>query len=105
MAWDLGDAPDVLRSLADWPGGASGDQGPARKRVGRWSGRVVTVIILTMAIAVLVVWLRSETFAEFDRDGLPVVTLGLLALLAAIVVHCGAAIIANIVDGRRAQKR
>ncbi len=104
MAWDLGDALDVLRSLADWPGGASGDQGPARKRVDRWSGRVVTVIILTMAIAVLVVWLRSENFAAFDRDALPAVSLGLLALVAAIAVHCVAAIIANIVDGR-ARKR
>ncbi|WP_020180942.1 hypothetical protein [Methylopila sp. M107] len=104
MAFDFGDALDLLRGLADWPSGGSGKHGPARRRVGRWTGRTIVAVAGLTAVAMFVTWLKSENFAGFDRNGLPVLSLGLMALFAVIVVHCVAAIIANIMD-RRADRR
>lgn len=100
MALDFGDALDLLRNLADWPTG-SGDHGPARKRVGRWSVRAFWAIAATTAVALFIVWLRADDFAAFDRDGLAVAALAALALFALLVIHVVAAIVANAMDRRR----
>lgn len=94
---------DTLRLLAEWPAAEDG-QGPARKRVGRFSFRAFLAIVALTAIGLLVVWLRSPSFEAFDQAGLPVATLGVFATLVLLAVHLFAAIVANRIDRRRASR-
>lgn len=102
MALDLGGLFDTLRLLADWPAG-SDNHGPARKRVGRFSSWALAAIVALTLIGLATVWLRSPDFVAFDRDGLPVASLGVLALIVLLVVHVIAAIVARRIDRRRSR--